>query len=96
MEEIAAGAIKAGKTKGRNLLLIHKREEAIKAALKAAQKDDVVLLLGKGHEKSILSNGPKAAELRRLQQDDNDPRRVAERPYNEVEVARAALKSLKS
>ena len=30
------------------------REEAIRAAIRLARKGDVVLLLGKGHEKSIL------------------------------------------
>lgn len=95
MEQIASGAEKAGKARGKDLFLIHKREEAIEAALKQAKKGDVVMLLGKGHEKGILSPGPKAAELRHLQQDDNDPRRVIDRPYNEVEAARKALKTLK-
>jgi UDP-N-acetylmuramoyl-L-alanyl-D-glutamate--2,6-diaminopimelate ligase len=94
MDEIAAGAEAAGKTRDKDLFLIHKREEAIEAAFKAAKPGDVVLLLGKGHEKSILTNGPKAAELRHLQQDDADPRRVVERPYNEVETAEKILKQL--
>lgn len=96
MDEIAAGAEKAGKKRGKDLFLVHKREDAIAAAFKAAKKDDVVLLLGKGHEKSILSNGPKAAQLRHLQQDDSNADRVVERAYNEVEAARAALKKLLS
>jgi UDP-N-acetylmuramoyl-L-alanyl-D-glutamate--2,6-diaminopimelate ligase len=96
MDEIAAGAEKAGKKRGKDLFLVHKREDAIAAAFTAAKKDDVVLLLGKGHEKSILSNGPKAAQLRHMQQDDNNPDRVIERPYNEVKAARAALKKLLS
>ncbi len=94
MEQIAAGAEKAGKTRGQDLFLIHKREEAIEAAFRRAKKGDVVLLLGKGHEKGILSPGPKAAELRHLQQDDNDPRRVVDRPYSEVQTARTLLKKL--
>jgi UDP-N-acetylmuramoyl-L-alanyl-D-glutamate--2,6-diaminopimelate ligase len=54
MDEIAAGAEKAGKKRDTNLFLIHDREEAIRFALgRAKAKDDVVLLLGKGHEKSI-------------------------------------------
>lgn len=54
MEEIAAGAEKAGKVKDKNLFLVHYREDAIKFAIgRAKAKDDVVLLLGKGHEKSI-------------------------------------------
>jgi len=92
MEEIAAGAQKAGKVKAKDLFLVHNREEAIAAAYKKAQKGDLVLLLGKGHEKSILSNGVRAAQLRHLQQDDQNPERVIERPYNEVEVAQKLLK----
>jgi UDP-N-acetylmuramoyl-L-alanyl-D-glutamate--2,6-diaminopimelate ligase len=54
MEEIAVGAEKAGKVREKNLFLVHDREEAIKFAIgRAKAKDDVVLLLGKGHEKSI-------------------------------------------
>lgn len=54
MAEIAAGAVKAGKIQDKNLFLIHDRAEAIKFAVSRAKaKDDVVLLLGKGHEKSI-------------------------------------------
>lgn len=56
-----------------------------------AKKDDVILLLGKGHEKSILTNGPKAAEHRRELQNDDDPERVVKRDYDEVAVARVAL-----
>jgi UDP-N-acetylmuramoyl-L-alanyl-D-glutamate--2,6-diaminopimelate ligase len=54
MDQIAAGAEKAGKVRGKDLFLVHDRTEAIKFALSRAKaKDDVVLLLGKGHEKSI-------------------------------------------
>ena len=58
-----------------------------------AKKDDLVILLGKGHEKSILYNGPQATELRHLPQDDGDERRVLKRDYDEVTVATLALKS---
>jgi UDP-N-acetylmuramoyl-L-alanyl-D-glutamate--2,6-diaminopimelate ligase len=54
MQEIAAGAEQAGKVKESDLFLIHNRGEAIKFAISRAKaKDDVVLLLGKGHEKTI-------------------------------------------
>lgn len=53
MEEIASGAEKAAKTRGKDLFLVHDRTEAIGFAVKQAKKDDVVLLLGKGHEKTI-------------------------------------------
>ena len=54
LAQIAQGAIKSGKTEGKNLHLIHDREEAIGFAMTlATSKDDVVVLLGKGHEKTI-------------------------------------------
>lgn len=53
MNEIAAGAEKAGKTKDKDLFLVHDRTEAIKFTLSRAKKGDTVLLLGKGHEKTI-------------------------------------------
>lgn len=54
LKEIAAGAKKAGKKEGKDLFLILNREEAIGFALtQAKNKDDVVVLLGKGHEKTI-------------------------------------------
>lgn len=94
LNQIASGALKAGKKIGKNLFLIHDREEAIKASFDMAKSGDMVLLLGKGHEKSILTNGPQAAELRHLPQDDDDPRRVNKRPYDEVKVAHRLLKEL--
>lgn len=92
MDEIAAGAEKAGKKRDKNLFLVHDRAEAIKFAIARAGKGDTVLLLGKGHEKDILRNGPKAAELRHLQQDDHNPDRVIEVKWDEINVAREALR----
>lgn len=54
MEQIAEGAEKAGKTIGKSLFLVHNREEAINFALSRAKNaNDTVVLLGKGHEKTI-------------------------------------------
>jgi UDP-N-acetylmuramoyl-L-alanyl-D-glutamate--2,6-diaminopimelate ligase len=53
MKQIAAGAEKEGKVHERDLFLIHDRTEAIKFAVRRATKGDTVLLLGKGHEKTI-------------------------------------------
>lgn len=54
MNQIAGGAEEAGKIRGQNLFLVHDRTEAINFAVgRAANKDDTVLLLGKGHEKTI-------------------------------------------
>lgn len=93
MEQIAEGAEKAGKVRDKNLFLVHDRTEAINFAVRRAKKGDTVLLLGKGHEKDILRNGPRAAELRHLQQDDHNPDRVVEHPWNEIATARQAVKS---
>lgn len=53
MKQIAKGAERAGKVQGKDLFLVHDRTEAIKFGVKRAQKGDTVLLLGKGHEKTI-------------------------------------------
>lgn len=54
LKEIASGAEQAGKVQGENLFLVHDRTEAIAFALgRASSADDTVLLLGKGHEKTI-------------------------------------------
>ena len=62
-ETIAAsfikGATKAGKTLGKDLFKELDREKAIALAFKKAKKGDLVLILGKGHEKTILrADGP--------------------------------------
>lgn len=53
MAQIAEGAKQAGKVEGKNLYCILDRTEAIKFALGQAKKGDTVILLGKGHEKTI-------------------------------------------
>jgi UDP-N-acetylmuramoyl-L-alanyl-D-glutamate--2,6-diaminopimelate ligase len=53
MDQIASGAEKAGKTRDKDLFLILDRTEAINFAIGRAGKGDTVLLLGKGHEKTI-------------------------------------------
>jgi UDP-N-acetylmuramoyl-L-alanyl-D-glutamate--2,6-diaminopimelate ligase len=59
LEEIARGAETAGKRRDRDLLLIPDRRTAIAAALERARPGDVVLLAGKGHERSIIGpDGP--------------------------------------
>jgi len=57
---VASGAEEAGKELNKNLFKIFDRKEAIKKALELAQKDDLVLLTGKGAEQSIcLAKGEK-------------------------------------
>lgn len=53
LEQIARGAEKSGKVRDRDLFLIPNRTDAIEFAFKKARKGDLVLLLGKGNEKSI-------------------------------------------
>ncbi|HEY8886493.1 MAG TPA: UDP-N-acetylmuramoyl-L-alanyl-D-glutamate--2,6-diaminopimelate ligase [Candidatus Microsaccharimonas sp.] len=77
MEEIAVGARNAGKVDEKDLFLILNREEAIGFAMtQATSKDDVVVLLGKGHELTI-------------------ERADGTYPWNEADVARAALQAFK-
>lgn len=48
------GALKAGKVLDKDLFVELDREQAIRKALKMAKSGDMVLILGKGHEKTIL------------------------------------------
>jgi len=93
MRQIVSGAESAGKILNKDVLMVHDRTEAVKMAINVAKKGDLVILLGKGHEKSILYNGPQAVELSHLPQDDGDERRVLKRAYDEVTVAREAIKA---
>lgn len=53
IDNIAEGAVAAGKIKDKDLFVVAKRPEAIKFAIDHATAGDMVLLLGKGHEKTI-------------------------------------------
>jgi UDP-N-acetylmuramoyl-L-alanyl-D-glutamate--2,6-diaminopimelate ligase len=52
-QDIVVGVQKAGKVIDKDLFLVHDRVEAIDFAVKLAKTGDTVLLLGKGHEKTI-------------------------------------------
>ena len=54
LEQIAAGARKGGKKDGENLFFEPDRPKAIRLAFSMAEKNDIVLLLGKSHENSII------------------------------------------
>ncbi len=59
-EAIAAGAEAAGKQRGKDLLVIGDRREAIADAFRRALPGDIVLLAGKGHETwNVGPNGPE-------------------------------------
>ncbi len=63
LEEIAAGC--TGRRRGEDLFLVPDRREAIRLALSRAQPGDSILLLGKGHEASIIGPaGPMAWDER--------------------------------
>ena len=53
MEQFREGCEKAG-LKSDKVLMVKDREKAIRTALEAAKAGDLVLILGKGHEKTIL------------------------------------------
>lgn len=53
MEQIATGARKKGKVDDQDLLKVDLREEAIEKAIAMAGKGDVVMLLSKGHERTL-------------------------------------------
>lgn len=54
LKEISVGSIEEGKIENENLFLIPDRPLAIRKAFNLAKKDDIVLLLGKSHENSII------------------------------------------
>ncbi len=60
LEAIARGAEAAGRRRDHDLLVIADRRAAIDAAFERARPGDVVLLAGKGHERSIIGpDGPR-------------------------------------
>ena len=93
LKQIAEGAELAGKKLNKDLFLIHEREEAVSYAIKKAKRGDVVALLGKGHEKSILTNKPGIIHT----EADNfdEATMTVSRPYSEELAAQTALHALK-
>ncbi len=53
MEEIARGCVKAGREEGTDFWRIGDRGEAIQFAIDRAEPGDLVIITGKGHEKSM-------------------------------------------
>ena len=54
IEQIALGARKEGKKDNVDLFLVPDRPQAIRKAFGMAKENDIVLLLGKSHENSII------------------------------------------
>ncbi len=62
MQMFKDGCLDAGMNES-NILMVQRREKAIEKAISLAKKGDLVLILGKGHEKTILrANGPEPFE----------------------------------
>jgi len=59
IDQVAAGAVEAGKKDGETLFRIDDRREAIRKAIAMAGAGDVVLLTGKGAEQAIVGRGGK-------------------------------------
>lgn len=59
IDQIAEGAIAAGAKPGVDFLTIVERADAIRSAIDRARPGDIVLLAGKGHERSVIWNGEK-------------------------------------
>jgi len=60
IEQVADGAVSVGKIKNKNLFTILERKEAINKAITLAEKNDLVLLTGKGSEQAIcIADGKK-------------------------------------
>lgn len=70
LDAIARGAEGVGRRRGQDLLLIADRRAAIAAAVEAARPGDIVLLAGKGHERSIIGpDGPVPWDERAVAED---------------------------
>ncbi len=61
IDQVAIGAVNAGKVKNENLFKIADRREAIKKALVLAGEGDIVLISGKGCEQAIC--GPEGVKI---------------------------------
>jgi UDP-N-acetylmuramoyl-L-alanyl-D-glutamate--2,6-diaminopimelate ligase len=80
IDQIAEGAKKAGKIMDEDLFVVPNRSEAIEFAIKRAKTGDTVLLLGKGHEKTIQRPG--------------QGRDWVDEDWDELEEARKALERI--
>lgn len=88
--EFAKGAEKAGLKEGRNLVIELDREKAIRLAIRLARKNDLVLILGKGHEKTIL-RGDKAVPF----EDTKVATKAVKQKLEELEIQREKIRKQK-
>ncbi len=90
LEEIAVGVKKGGKVSDKDLYLIHERATAVDKAINLAKANDLVLLLGKGQEREIITNKPGFVST--PGHIFNESTDTIRRPYNETKAAQAALR----
>ncbi len=57
INDIKVGALQAGAVENQSMFIVPDRRKGIRQALKLAQKDDLVLITGKGSEQSIVIDG---------------------------------------
>ncbi len=89
MELCATGAEQVGKIRDTDLFLIHEREAAVQKAIDIARSGDMVMLLGKGEERVIITNKPDFKPT--PGHNYNEATDTIRRSYNDTEAARAAL-----
>jgi UDP-N-acetylmuramoyl-L-alanyl-D-glutamate--2,6-diaminopimelate ligase len=89
LSQIAEGAARSGKTKDKDMFLVLDRPEAIAFAMsRASSADDTVVLLGKGHEKTIERKLGSGGE-----KDPHNPWEV--HTWDEAGEVRRAIRALK-
>lgn len=84
LEDIAASAERSGSVRNQNLFVIEDRRSGIRKALTLAQKDDIVLITGKGAEQSIVIGGKRMPwDDRRVVQEKLREKYLPERDHRE-------------
>ncbi len=92
LEEISTGVEKAGKIRNKDYFLVHDRKEAVNKAISMAKKDDLVLLLGKGEERVIITNKPGFVPS--AGHAYNESTDTIKKQYNETKTVVEAIKKL--
>ena len=62
IDQVFVGAVKTSKEEGKDLFRILDRREAIRKAVNMAEKDDIVLITGKGSEQAMVVGNNKKVE----------------------------------
>lgn len=94
-ELLAKGARRSGKIDDKDLLFIDDRTKAIETAVAQADKGDVVLLLGKGHEKTMERAGGQVDPWNEREVAEAAIEQLTDKPKRTKEAVKTA-KSTKS